>query len=941
MTPGKLILLTLLLVWPAIGFGSQAISIPVDFQALEIGTAIDFLEDADRTLGFEEIVSNDKLPWQSSQAPVPNFGFTQSAYWLRFTLESDPDKARSLYLQIAYPALDKIELYINQADGSHIRHISGDHYPFAERELQNRNFIFKIDHQGRRTYYLRCETSGSLKIPLKLFDPEYFQSVDEKEVTGLGIFCGIMLAMILYNSFLAVTIRDLNYVYYICYISLFMMFNLSLSGLTFQYLWPQNIWLANFSIPMAIYGSSFFALTFSRRFLGTRQHAPYSDKAILFLMGWGFLGILLIAVVPYKITTQLSTALALMVNVVLLTAGIDLVRKGHRSARFYLIAFAAIWCGMAVKAIQTLGFLPVTPFTENGVVVGSMAEVILLSLALGDKIQREQKAAKDKIESLNADLSETVRTLDKKVAEQTSDIRSMLQYIRQGIFTVEMIDNIPVLSTDFSEHLIHILGTRDIAGKPLMDVVFGRANVSEDARSQIQSVMHSCLGESVIAYELNSEQLPQEFTLSDPDGSSRIIEIEWCPVLSKDGSLVQKFLVTLRDVSSYRILQAQSREQQDELLLISELINTTNASFLRFCQLCQDIFQENHRLAAAGATLDVSSLKMMFINMHTLKGAARQLGLGRLTSQIHTVEQTLANLARNPQQAHDTKSLTALIASCEQTLQQYVHMNHQKLGRTLVADDIPVSRKLLEKLVRCIRELPPPPLSQANLKGLREFSEKLTSSLYQSSEVVLREILKHADTLARDLHKANPIIRIESAPVILTSRGEELLRKVFLHLIRNSLDHGIEVPEERIAKGKPAQGIITVVVEQADARNLRIRYQDDGKGINVERLRTMAKDLGLLSETALADPIQVAQVIFENGVSTSKSITHISGRGVGMGAIKEYIERWGGHIELRILSTDERDVTFLPFELILFTPLEKMVAWHGDEDHGPEKQDVA
>lgn len=732
--------------------------------------------------------------------------------------------------------------------------------------------------------------------------------------------------MLLYNSFLAVTIRDINYVNYIGYIGLFMIFNLSLSGVTYQYLWPQNIWLANFSIPLTIYGASFFALKFTRRFLGTPENAPIADKAILLMMGWCIVGILLIAVVPYKITTQLSTALALILNVVLLTAGIGLVRRGHRSARFYLIAFAAIWVGMAIKAIQTLGFLPVTAFTENGVVIGSMAEVILLSLALGDKIQHEQKAAKNKIETLNAHLSETVKTLDKKVAEQTSDIRSMLQHIRQGIFTVEMIDNIPVLSANFSEHLTEILGARELAGKPLMDVVFGRTSLSADARSQVQSIMQSCLGESFIACELNASQLPQEFELLNPDGGTKIVEMEWCPVLSKDGLSVQKFLVTLRDVSSYRTLQAQSREQQEELLLISELMNVTNASFLSFCQLCQDLFQENRRLAAAGSVLDIASLKMMFINMHTMKGAARQLALSRLTSQIHTAEQTLADLVRNPGKRADPVALLSLVEACEQALRFYIKMNHEKLGRTLVADDIPISRGLLESILRGIRELPEWPAAQATLEKLRGLTQILRRNLYHSSEAVLRDILKHTDTLARDLHKANPVVRIESAPINLTVTGEELLRKVFLHLIRNSLDHGIEPPDERTAKGKPAQGSIVVVVDQADARTLRIRYQDDGRGINLGRLRSMAQDLGLLSEKELTDPIKVAQVIFEDGISTSKSVTDISGRGVGMGAIREYIERLGGRIELRLQSSGAAETDFLPFELILITPLETMVA---------------
>lgn len=908
---------------------SLASSHPLDLReyqnGIDMGPHVEYLEDKEGKLSFDEIKKASPADWTKSGESVPNFGFTHSAYWLKFTVKSDPTRLRRMLLQIAYPALDTLDLYVPSSEGDYSIKKTGDHQPFHNRDVNNRNFIFKLDIQGEATYYLRCATTGSMKIPMQLFDPEHFQESDEKRVLEIGFYCGIIIAMLLYNSFLAVTIRDINYLHYIGYIGLLLIFSLSLNGMAFQYLWPRSIWLANYSIPLSIYGSAFFALFFSSRFLRTPRLVPLADKFITGLKIWAFVGMLLMPFISYKVTTQLSTAHTLALNFVLMATGLILVKRGHRSARFYMIAFAAIWCGMAAKALQTLGIIPVSYFTENGVFIGSMMEVILLSLALGDKIQQKQKAAQEKIESLNSSLADTVKSLDAKVEEQTSEIKSMLQNIKQGIFTVQIVNNVPVLNSDFSAHLTEILDTQDLAGKALIPCVFGQSNVSKDELSKVESVMLSCLGEPLIAYEINAQQLPSEFILTTSSGLQKTIEIEWCPILSKDGATVQRFLVTLRDVSSYRILQAQSHEQQEELGHTSELLNLPHATFLRFVQLFRELVDENRRLLGALSHRDPEVLKIMFINMHTLKGSARQLGLSGLTGKIHEAEQIFADLTKDEGMAFDRYAITQSLDNCDKALQRYLDINQTKLGRSMAADEIAVSRSVIESVIRFFRQLPVEALSQRVQKDVKTISQKLLDIVYHSSDQVLNDILKHAHTLARDLQKAEPEIKIESIPVNLTVTGEDLFRKIFLHLIRNSLDHGIERPEERLAKGKPASGVIQVVMDLPSSDSMRIRYRDDGRGINIGRLQQIAQDLGLLTPDELSDSHKIANTIFADGVSTSKAVTDISGRGVGMGAIKEYVERLGGTIEIKLHNKD-KDSDFLAFELILHTPSSKLVA---------------
>ncbi|MBF0441164.1 MAG: response regulator [Oligoflexales bacterium] len=403
------ILLTTILAFSHTTKAADAIVIEPKGTEYQIGENVDYFEDIPGKITIDEAASSSMdEKWIKSKVSVPNFGFTPSVYWLRFTIDSEKisQNNKDWLLEISYPALDLIELYIPGPDGKFEMKDTGDHFPFSHREIENHNFLFSMQLSGKQTFYLKCATTGSMKIPMKLWESNKFNVKNNREVLGFGFFCGVIIVMMLYNAFLSITIRDINYIYYIGYIGLFLGFNMSLQGIAYQYLWPNNIWIGNYSIPICMYGSATFALFFSRSFLQTPKLTPYLNKLITLLIAWGILGLAAVPFLSYKLTTAASTSLSFCLNVVLMTAGFVLLKRGYRSARFYLIAFAAMWIGMASKALQTLGIIPVNFITESGITIGSVAEVILLSLALGDKIRHEQMKAQKEIEDLNANLIE-------------------------------------------------------------------------------------------------------------------------------------------------------------------------------------------------------------------------------------------------------------------------------------------------------------------------------------------------------------------------------------------------------------------------------------------------------------------------------------------------------------------------------------------------------
>ncbi len=137
------------------------------------------------------------------------------------------------------------------------------------------------------------------------------------------------------------------------------------------------------------------------------------------------------------------------------------------------------------------------------------------------------------------------------------------------------------------------------------------------------------------------------------------------------------------------------------------------------------------------------------------------------------------------------------------------------------------------------------------------------------------------------------------------------------HMIRNAMDHGIESPEERLAAGKPAEGLITLSAEQKGAR-IFVRVSDDGKGIDRERVRAKAIERGIIAADAVLSVEEIDQLICAPGFSTAETISSISGRGVGMDVVRSNVEALGGRVD--ITSTPGAGTSFtmiLPLTLAI------------------------
>jgi chemotaxis protein histidine kinase CheA len=202
------------------------------------------------------------------------------------------------------------------------------------------------------------------------------------------------------------------------------------------------------------------------------------------------------------------------------------------------------------------------------------------------------------------------------------------------------------------------------------------------------------------------------------------------------------------------------------------------------------------------------------------------------------------------------------------------------------------------------------------LEQLRTF---LHQHLFRSARDVFEDIADFLPTLARDLKKAEPSLELNVDGFHVKDQAEDVMRNIFIHLLRNSMDHGIEPVDERLRRQKDPKGRIRISMERR-ADQVLIIFEDDGRGLNVARIRDLALDSQLIASADSKDPRKVAELIFDAGLSTSRQVTDISGRGIGMNAVRRFAQDRGGDVLLRLDQESPRESGYWRFQFHIVLP---------------------
>jgi HPt (histidine-containing phosphotransfer) domain-containing protein len=504
------------------------------------------------------------------------------------------------------------------------------------------------------------------------------------------------------------------------------------------------------------------------------------------------------------------------------------------------------------------------------------------------------------------------RELKQEVARQTRDIRSMLDHIPEGIFTI-----VPpgVIHANYSAQLEKIFETKDIANRNAVDFIFSRSNLNSDQKSRIETTVLTTLGEPTFCFESNANHLAKEIDMELDERRTKHLELSWNPIEDQN-DVTEKILVTMRDVTTVKDLEKQNINQRKELEYITEIVNIPKDKFDQFIEMAHNFIEENQRLIDKNKEKSAEVLKIMFINMHTIKGTARSYRFNKMTGILHEVEQSYAHLLKDPNASWNRDELNSDLNQARSIVNVYDTLSTQKLGRSKNnGNRISVEREFLEQKIKSIEKIDFSGLSSNDLAVIHECLQSFDEVCYDRAIDVFEDILQLTEKLAKDLGKEVPTIQVEDPGFRINYEAQQLFRNTFVHIVRNSLDHGIETAKERIDKGKNPTGSIKVIMTQQD-QFMVIKYYDDGKGLDLEGLYQTAVKRGLIEDSQELTPQETAELMFHAGLSTCAAVSDISGRGVGMDAVRKYVNQKGGFIKIILTeSTDQRRYRAFKFEL--------------------------
>ena len=314
------------------------------------------------------------------------------------------------------------------------------------------------------------------------------------------------------------------------------------------------------------------------------------------------------------------------------------------------------------------------------------------------------------------------------------------------------------------------------------------------------------------------------------------LELSFHPLLAA-GEL-KHVVVVLSDVSA-RLEQERVEEENADLLAVCERIASDRAGF-------RDYLAEADQLVAGlEATEEASGSRKQLV--HTLKGNSALFGLGAIARLCHVYEDALAQ-----SDAAGEPARLALLARWQQF--------RSKLTVLFGAGD-------------------------SDTFELREADYAVSDRLVRLGE--------QAKALAAQLQKAPLQVTVDAAELRVARAPWSPLWSALVHVVHNAVDHGLESAAERVVHGKPEHGTLTLTASTA-GRDVLLVIADDGRGIDWDALRTRAIELGLPHDN-VAD---LTNAMFASGVSTKRETTTLSGRGVGMGALRTIVRRMGGTIEV-------------------------------------------
>lgn len=524
---------------------------------------------------------------------------------------------------------------------------------------------------------------------------------------------------------------------------------------------------------------------------------------------------------------------------------------------------------------------------ENNINISSNDEIGKLSktfeymrVSLKERIQLIN-IQKEEIETFNKDLQSKVDKRTQALNLQTKKLIDLLNNASQGFLSFNK--NF-LIGNEYSLKCEYLLG-KNLKNKDITELLF--ANYSKNIPFYKETMDDALNSNNELTSSLLLSLLPRELIIN-----KRAILIEY-KIISRD-----KIMIILTNITDKKKLQNKIKKEHR----IHKMIITTVIDSVQFFELkknfeefsCDILLYINFNNSVKENANTINAL------VHTFKGLFAQLYMEGTVKQLHFFESKISSFIEDEKK--NVNDLKNFIESFDfkNYMSEDIETIIKMLGDNFMKEDslIKINEDLITYLEDKLASFCSLDIEQK--KECKEIMHEIKKIKYKSFKYYLLSYQKLCKQLCLSLNKSIYNFEIDGSSELYISNKYKPFINSLVHVFRNCCDHGIETKDHRINLNKDERGTINCSF-QSQNDILYIKITDDGKGIDIDILKKEIEQKKLIptKEIELLSEKEILSFIFDNNFSTNNTINHISGRGIGLSAVKMELDKLNGDIDIQ------------------------------------------
>lgn len=471
-------------------------------------------------------------------------------------------------------------------------------------------------------------------------------------------------------------------------------------------------------------------------------------------------------------------------------------------------------------------------------------------------------------------INKTLKNLDAEVAKRSSELKMLMGNVKIGIFTI---NNDFRINREYSKECLKIFDCEEIGGMNFFDLI-----KVYDKQLEKKEQIKNFLSLYFNGMALDNDSMNSLNPLGEHQLNSKYLQFTFFPVKSNIDDTVTNILVQCVDFTANKLLQMEINAKDAEGRQIRKMILNREA-FYDF--ISETLHMLKNAVDITKDKITIDEVSELYRIAHTIKGGAGCFDLNELIKHTGDFEEILGKIIKTRTiEAGIEEQIASNVLKIEQIFNEVIEYSEKIFGKKASESEeleFNFKKKHLDLLLETVRRSAGEPAKLNEV--LNGFYDLPAHRVFAKSFAMIQPLAERLGKSVRlGVTGAETMVPFETAPK---------LSEVMLHLLRNAVDHAIELPEEREALQKNIEGNINIVIEK-NKDVLDICISDDGCGLDPAKISAAAlkKCVVTAEELKSMDENDKLGLIFRAGFSTKADVTSTSGRGVGMDIIKNAVE---------------------------------------------------